>query len=92
MLRTYPTRRALQSKQCLTFTQSSSTTASSSAGPRPSRLGTPESLLHAEEAGFHAAYWRHRDAYDRGALTARAYWQPSPMTSAVLSTRPSSPA
>lgn len=26
------------------------------------------------EADFHAAYWRHRPAYDRGDLTARQYW------------------
>jgi putative hydrolase of the HAD superfamily len=31
-------------------------------------------LLHAEEAEFHTAYWHHREAYDRGALTAEAYW------------------
>ena len=34
-----------------------------------------KALLQANEATFHAAYWRHRDAYDRGALTAVTYWE-----------------
>ena len=32
-------------------------------------------LLSAEEAAFHAAYWRTRHDYDRGALTGELYWQ-----------------
>jgi putative hydrolase of the HAD superfamily len=32
------------------------------------------SMLGVEPAGFHAAYWKHRDDYDRGAATAAAYW------------------
>jgi putative hydrolase of the HAD superfamily len=31
-------------------------------------------LLQANEADFHAAYWRHREAYDRGTLTSVSYW------------------
>jgi putative hydrolase of the HAD superfamily len=31
-------------------------------------------LLHANETDFHTAYWRHREAYDRGAKTVAAYW------------------
>lgn len=34
-----------------------------------------KSLLHAEEAPFHAAYWRYRQDYDSGALTGEAYWR-----------------
>jgi len=32
-------------------------------------------LLSADAEQFEAAYWRERDAYDRGALTGKAYWQ-----------------
>ena len=32
-------------------------------------------ILHAGEPAFHAAYWNHRDDYDRGALNAVTYWQ-----------------
>jgi putative hydrolase of the HAD superfamily len=34
-----------------------------------------KALLHTNEDDFHAAYWRHREAYDRGALTGPAYWE-----------------
>lgn len=34
-----------------------------------------KSLLHAEEAAFHAAYWRERQDYDSGTLTGEAYWR-----------------
>ncbi len=34
-----------------------------------------KSLLGAEEAPFHAAYWRYRQGYDSGALTGDAYWR-----------------
>jgi putative hydrolase of the HAD superfamily len=33
-----------------------------------------EELLHADCESFGTAYWRFRDAYDRGALTGAAYW------------------
>jgi putative hydrolase of the HAD superfamily len=33
-----------------------------------------EELLHADSDSFGAAYWKFRDAYDRGALTGAAYW------------------
>ena len=34
-----------------------------------------EKVLEAEQSGFQAAYWKYRDAYDRGALSAEAYWE-----------------
>lgn len=34
-----------------------------------------EALLHADQHSFHTAYWRFRDAYDRGSLNAPDYWQ-----------------
>ena len=34
-----------------------------------------EALLDADVASFRAAYWRSRDDYDRGSLTAAAYWR-----------------
>jgi len=34
-----------------------------------------ENVLDAEEKPFQAAYWKYRDAYDRGALSAQAYWE-----------------
>jgi putative hydrolase of the HAD superfamily len=43
--------------------------------PDPAAWERMKSLVHADEAGFHAAYWRHRNDYDRGALTAEAYWR-----------------
>ena len=33
-----------------------------------------ERVLGAEEKAFQAAYWKYRDAYDRGALSAQTYW------------------
>jgi putative hydrolase of the HAD superfamily len=33
-----------------------------------------ERVLGAEEKEFQAAYWKYRDAYDRGALSAATYW------------------
>ena len=32
-------------------------------------------MLGAEEKRFQAAYWKYRDAYDRGALSAQTYWE-----------------
>lgn len=34
-----------------------------------------ERVLDAEQTSFQAAYWKYRDAYDRGALSAAAYWE-----------------
>jgi putative hydrolase of the HAD superfamily len=34
-----------------------------------------EELLHADSESFGEAYWRFRDAYDRGALTGTTYWE-----------------
>jgi putative hydrolase of the HAD superfamily len=34
-----------------------------------------ERVLSAEQSGFQAAYWKYRDAYDRGALSAQTYWE-----------------
>jgi len=34
-----------------------------------------EKVLNAEETVFQAAYWKYRDAYDRGALSAQTYWE-----------------
>ena len=42
--------------------------------PDPAAQKRMEKLLHAGSAAFHAAYWKHRDDYDRGLLTASAYW------------------
>jgi putative hydrolase of the HAD superfamily len=42
--------------------------------PDPAAWARMKLLLHAEESPFHAAYWAHRHAYDRGDLTGRAYW------------------
>lgn len=44
-------------------------------GPaHPAAWERMKSLLHAEEAPFHTAYWRFRQDYDSGALTGQAYW------------------
>jgi putative hydrolase of the HAD superfamily len=51
-----------------------------------------EQVLDAEQAGFQAAYWKYRDAYDRGALSAQTYWETvardldKPIDAAVLHT------
>jgi len=34
-----------------------------------------EQVLSAEQAELQAAYWKYRDAYDRGALSAQTYWE-----------------
>jgi putative hydrolase of the HAD superfamily len=34
-----------------------------------------EHVLDAEQEAFQAAYWKYRDAYDRGALSAQTYWE-----------------
>jgi putative hydrolase of the HAD superfamily len=43
--------------------------------PDPDAWERLKHLLNSDEAAFHEAYWRHRDAYDRGSFTAEAYWQ-----------------
>ncbi len=43
--------------------------------PDPDAWERLKAVLQAEEAGFHEAYWKHRRDYDRGALTAEAYWR-----------------
>ncbi len=34
-----------------------------------------ERVVGADEKSFQAAYWKYRDDYDRGALTAQTYWE-----------------
>ena len=34
-----------------------------------------ERVMDADEESFQAAYWKYRDAYDRGALSALPYWE-----------------
>ena len=34
-----------------------------------------ERVLDADEELFRTTYWKYRDAYDRGALSAQAYWE-----------------
>ncbi len=34
-----------------------------------------ESVLGVDEERFQTAYWKYRDAYDRGSLNARPYWE-----------------
>ena len=34
-----------------------------------------ERVVGAEEKSFQAAYWKYRDDYDRGALSAQTYWE-----------------
>ena len=43
--------------------------------PHPPAWQAMQRLLGAEEVPFHAAYWRFRHDYDRGALDGRTYWQ-----------------
>jgi len=43
--------------------------------PDPNAWERLKRILNATEAAFHEAYWKHRDAYDRGSCTAEAYWQ-----------------
>jgi putative hydrolase of the HAD superfamily len=42
--------------------------------PDPAARLAMERLLGVDAASFHASYWRHRDAYDRGVLSGRTYW------------------
>lgn len=43
--------------------------------PDPAAWEQLKRILHSDEASFHETYWKHRNDYDRGALTAAAYWQ-----------------
>jgi len=43
--------------------------------PDPNAWERLKVLLDSYESVFHRAYWAHRDAYDRGSLTAAMYWQ-----------------
>ena len=43
--------------------------------PDPAAWIRLKQIFHADEPAFHAAFWNHRDDYDRGALNAVTYWQ-----------------
>jgi putative hydrolase of the HAD superfamily len=43
--------------------------------PAPAAWATMQQTLHAEDPAFHDAYWAHRNDYDKGVLTAQAYWR-----------------
>jgi putative hydrolase of the HAD superfamily len=43
--------------------------------PDPAARAEMERMLAVDGESFHAAYWRFRDAYDRGALSGEAYWR-----------------
>jgi putative hydrolase of the HAD superfamily len=42
--------------------------------PDPAAWAGMQRILGTDAESFHAAYWRHRDAYDRGVLSGVAYW------------------
>jgi putative hydrolase of the HAD superfamily len=42
--------------------------------PDPAARVKMQHVLNVDEPGLQRAYWRHRDAYDRGALSGVAYW------------------
>jgi putative hydrolase of the HAD superfamily len=42
--------------------------------PSPSAWARMLAVTSRDDAPFHAAYWEHRHAYDRGTFTGRAYW------------------
>jgi putative hydrolase of the HAD superfamily len=42
--------------------------------PDPAAWAEMERVLGVDAEALHAAYWRHREAYDRGALSGVAYW------------------
>lgn len=42
--------------------------------PDPAARAAMQSILDAQDELVQAAYWRSRDAYDRGALSGVAYW------------------
>lgn len=43
--------------------------------PEPTAWRQLERVLDADEESFQAAYWKYRDAYDRGALSGQTYWE-----------------
>jgi putative hydrolase of the HAD superfamily len=43
--------------------------------PDPAAWERLKSILNTSEAPFHQAYWSRRHDYDRGVLSAEAYWQ-----------------
>ena len=43
--------------------------------PDPTARRDMERVLGVNEETFQAAYWKHRDAYDRGTLGGMTYWQ-----------------
>jgi len=43
--------------------------------PDPTAKMDMERILGVDEKTFQAAYWRHRDSYDRGALSGLTYWE-----------------
>jgi putative hydrolase of the HAD superfamily len=43
--------------------------------PSPAAWACMISITSLDEASLHREYWAHRHAYDRGDLTANAYWQ-----------------
>ena len=43
--------------------------------PHPPAWERMQALLGADEEPFHAAYWRSRHDYDRGALNGQQYWE-----------------
>jgi putative hydrolase of the HAD superfamily len=42
--------------------------------PDPAARIRMQHVLNVDEPSLQTAYWQHRDAYDRGALTGVAYW------------------
>ncbi len=43
--------------------------------PEPMNWRLLEQVLDADEEAFQTAYWKYRDAYDRGTLSATMYWE-----------------
>jgi putative hydrolase of the HAD superfamily len=43
--------------------------------PDPTARIDMERILGVDEKTFQAAYWKHRDAYDRGSLSGLNYWE-----------------
>lgn len=43
--------------------------------PDPEARTEMERILRTDTESLQAAYWRHRDAYDRGTLNSGTYWQ-----------------
>ena len=43
--------------------------------PDPAARREMQRILGVDETAFQEMYWKHRDAYDRGALSGIAYWE-----------------